>query len=159
VNFIQIISEDVDLKTGVKTLQREALMVQRVIALPSLIKREHFYDLAWITGNKEFTYGGDVLTDNRKFIVDRKDLGDWIIKEAQVMIYGGKQYAVQEVTEFEEKLAYLVVARESEGRDLNNILQFSLYDELNLVDAAAPDAPINISLTDNLGLSDEAVAS
>lgn len=157
VNFIQIISETVDYKTGIKTLNRASLAVPRVIALPSLIKREHFFDLAWITGNKEFTYGGDTLTDNRKFIVDRKDLGDWVLKVAQVIIYDGKQYAIQAITEFEQRLGYLVIARESEGRDLNNIVQVSLFDELNFDSAVVTDAPFLISITDHLTLTDGVV--
>lgn len=136
VNFIKVLSENVDLTTGVKTQVRDSLQVNRVIVLPSLIHREFFYDLAWITGNKDFTYGGQTLTDTRKFVVDRADLGGWEIKIGDILVYDSKRYDVNEVDEFETRMGYLVSAKESESVVPSNVISVSLYDELPFTDSA-----------------------
>jgi hypothetical protein len=160
--LIRIVSEDVDLGTGVKTQVRDSLQISRVIILPSTIKREFFYDLAWITGNKDFTYGGDTLTGSRKFVIDRNDLGTWSVKVEDALIYDGNRYDVQEVDEFENRLGYLITARESTSVPVNNIVETELYHELFMKDAATVvvgRTPILISVSNDLGLTDEAVNS
>lgn len=139
VNFIKLLSETVDLETGIKSQQRDSLMISRVIVLPSLIHREFFYDLAWITGNKDFTYGGQTLTDERKFIVDRNDLGEWVLAVDDSLIYDGKRFDIREVNEFESRLGYLVTAKESESVDRNNVIEISIYDELAFDDEAVAE--------------------
>lgn len=138
-NLIKIISEAVNLETGVKTLTRDSLQISRVIILPSTLKREFFYDLAFITGNKDFTYGGSALTDSRKFIIDQQDLGAWGIKVGDGIIYNEKRYTVQEIDEFENRLGYVVTAKEAESVAINNLIPISLFDELVFEDGADHD--------------------
>lgn len=138
-NLIKIISEVVDLETGVKTLTRDNLQLSRVIILPSTIKREFFYDLAFITGNKDFTYGGSTLADSRKFIIDQEDLGSWVLAVGDGIIYNGKRYEIQEVDEFENKTGYLITAKESESVAINNLIPISIFDELTFGDEVTND--------------------
>ncbi len=134
VNFVKIISEDIDIKTGVKTLQRVSLALPRVIPLPSTVKREFFYDLAYITGNKDFTYGATTLSHTRKFLIDAQDLGSWVLQIGDALIYDGKRYDIVEIDESENSRAYVVTAKESESVQLTNLIAVSLYDELAFTD-------------------------
>lgn len=136
VNLIKIVSETDNLETGARTQVKENLLVDRAIILPSTIKREVFYDRAYLTGNKEFTYGASNDTDTRTFIFDRDDLGSWIITIGQILIYSGKRYDVREVQEFEENTGYVVLAKESENVPLGNVISISIFDDLLLDDEA-----------------------
>lgn len=138
-NLIKITNEVVNLQTGVKTLTRDSLQISRVIILPSTIKREFFYDLAYITGNKDFTYGGTTLADSRKFIIDRVDLGSWVLAVGDAIIYNEKRYEIQEIDEFESSLGYVVTAKESESVAINNVVPISIFDEIFLEDEAIND--------------------
>lgn len=133
------ISSEVDRATGEKTVVNGSLRVQRMIVLPSVIHREFSYDLAYIAAAKNFTYGGFFDTQERRFIVDTKDLpADFEIKVGYFFVYGGKRYDVKQVEEFEEHTAYFITAKQSESVEV---------------------PPLELSLTETMSLTDEAEAT
>jgi hypothetical protein len=142
VDIIWTTSSTVDRATGDKTVLKDRLRVNRMIVLPSLIHREFSYDLAYIAAAKNFTYGGFFDTQERRFIVDTKDLpADFEISVGQYFVYSGKRYDVKQVEEFEEHTAYFITAKQSESVDVDQAVtrEISLLDEVSLTNEAEAD--------------------
>lgn len=124
-------------ETGVKTVVKDSLRVQRMIVLPSQVHREFSYDLAYIAAAKNFTYGAFFDTDTRRFIVDAHDLPtDFEIKPGYWFVYDTKRYDVKEAERFEENRGWLVLAKQSQNVDAGNVIELHLFSEVSLTSEA-----------------------
>jgi len=113
VQLVKRTSTSVDLETGRKAVVKAFINVRRAIVLPSRQFREFYYDLAFIASAKNFTYGGHLDPDERRFIIDRKDLRGWEIEVGQWLVHQCRRYDVKEVSDFEDDRAYYVLAKQS----------------------------------------------
>lgn len=139
-NIVDIVwreSSTTNRDTGVKTIVKNSLRLQRVIVLPSQLHREFSYDLAYIAAAKNFTYGAFFDTDTRRFIVDARDLPvDFEIKPGYWLVYDEKRYDVKEAERFEESRGWLVLGKQSENVDPGNVIALSLFSEVSLTSEA-----------------------
>lgn len=156
-DFYKLASSVVDRATGKKATDRLKVHVARIIALPSRNQREFYYDLSFIASNKNFTYGGFVDTDERKFIVDRRDLARKafsILEVGQYMVYKGQRFDIKEVAEFEDSYTYGLICKQTIAADPDLVISVSASNGLNLADGA--DASASQIVEDDLGLTDDA---
>lgn len=136
VNLVRVVSESNDLTTGQTTRETDSLLVDRAIILPANFQREMFFDRAYMTDNKDFTYGGLVSTQMRDFVFDAKDLGAWILEVDQQLVYATKRYDIVKIQAFEENAGFLVTAKETSQLVVGNVISVSIYDDLLLDDVA-----------------------
>lgn len=128
LNIVYRTSSTPDLATGDLTVVKDAESVRRAIVLPSKIDRTFEYDLAFIASNKNFTYGGFYDEQRRRIIIDRRDLPTGFeIKVGYTLIFNGKRYDTESISEFEEGAGYLLVAKQELQVDLENVLKRIIF--------------------------------
>jgi hypothetical protein len=102
--------------SGVKTHTRDSVFIRRAIVLPVRIAREIVQSISMISANKKIVQGGTFDTGKRTFIIDRTDVpSTFRIDNDDWIVYDNKRYDVITADEFEQKTAWLVVAKEIEG--------------------------------------------
>jgi hypothetical protein len=156
-DFYKLASSSVDRATGKKTTVRLKASVARVIALPSRNQREFYYDLTFIASNKNFTYGGFVDTDERRFVVDRRDLRHKefsILEVGQYMVYKEQRFDIKEVAEFEDSNCYGLICKQTVAAAPERVVEISVSHDLGIADGA--DSSASQIVEDDLGLTDDA---
>lgn len=125
VQLLKRTSTTVDIETGRKTIVKAFMNLRRAIVLPSRMHREFFYDLAFIAAAKNFTYGAHLDPEERRFIIDRKDLRGWEIEVGQWLVYQNRRYDIKEVSDFEDDRAYYVLAKQSIASSAGDVTEVS----------------------------------
>lgn len=124
-----------DRATGEKVVSKGGVRVKRMICLPSQVHKEFAYDLTFIANNKNFTYGGLYDTNQRRFIVDVRDLPrDFEITTDMWLIYDGVRYDVKQTQRFEENYGVSVLAEQVETVTPEELHVVELEDTLGLED-------------------------
>ena len=126
-----------DLKTGVKSSTQTSYNILRAVVLPVRYKREVIQTISMISANKKFVQGGLFETGTRSFIIDRRDCPtltaihneDWIV-------YNGKRYEIKWIDEFEQNTAWLIIGKELEGAQKNEVFQETASSTLAMTDVA-----------------------
>lgn len=137
LNLVHRTSSTVNRETGEKEVHRDSLRILRAIVLPSQVKREFSYDLAYIAAAKNFTYGGFFDTTERRIIIDVKDLpADFEIEVGHYVIYDRVRYDVKQVERFEDIRAFFITCKQSVAVDGTNIIEQSLTNETSLTSEA-----------------------
>lgn len=109
-------SVSTDYNTGVKTSAHTSYEVTRAIVLPTRTKREVIQSISMISANKKFVQGGTFDSSLRTFIIDRSDLPKtFILNTDYWLVYEGKRYEIKWIDEFEQKTAWVVIAKALEG--------------------------------------------
>jgi len=129
---------DTDLKTGVKSATYTSYDIKRAVVLPVRYKREVIQTISMISANKKFVQGGLFETGTRSFIIDRRDCPtltaihneDWIV-------YSGKRYEIKWIDEFEQGTAWLIIGKELEGAQKNEVHSESPSSDLTVTDTAS----------------------
>lgn len=106
-----------NLETGVKTVDRDSLYIPRAVILPVKLSRDAVQSISMISADKKVVQGGTYDPGTRTFIIDRKDVPNWSIREDDWLVYDGKRYDMKWITEFEQKTAWLIVGREVEAAE------------------------------------------
>lgn len=108
--------EDLDLRTGKKTVDKLVVPVNRAIVLPNKSVPKFVYDLSFIATNKNFTMGGVFDAGKRRIILDSRDLTNgYIPRNRDYFAFENRRWDVIEVSEFEFNTGYLVVGQEVTG--------------------------------------------
>ena len=106
--------------TGVKSVSKSSVYIDRAIVLPSNIKPEVIQSISLISSNKKVVQGGSFEAGNRTFIIDRTDVDtDWVVTTQDWIVYDGKRFDITKVEEFEYKTAWLLQAKVIEGAVVN----------------------------------------
>ena len=112
VTLVKPTSSSVNRETGVVTRSYTSQSVARAIILPSRSAREFAYDLSYIAANKNFTYGGDYDTSERRMIIDRRDIPASFDFDMDCSIeYDSQKWDVKNIYAAEYNAAYLVVVK------------------------------------------------
>jgi len=90
--------------------------IAKVLVLPGRTAKTFNYDLSFIAANKNFTYGGTYDTTTRDFIIDNDDIGNFGIDLQTIVRFGGSDYEVKELLDFEESNAVYLTAIKVEGQ-------------------------------------------
>jgi hypothetical protein len=108
-------SVDTDYESGVKTATRTSYQITRAVVLPVNIKREVIQSISLISANKKIVQGGMYDVGMRTFIIDRRDAQFTTLANDDWIVYDDKRYDIKAIEEFEQRTAWLVIARELEG--------------------------------------------
>ena len=110
-------SSATDPATGVKSLSYSKVHVRRAIVQPARYHRDFVYDLAFISANKDFTTGGYFDVGDRRMVIDASDTPTgWEPEIGNFVIFDGRRYEVASFYEYEHKMGYILVCRETMGQ-------------------------------------------
>jgi hypothetical protein len=77
--------------------------------------------------------GGLLDISDRRFIVDRKDLGAFIIVPATTyIVFKQRKFEVKEISEIENSSCFSVVARETKNEPFGQIFDFRITHVISL---------------------------
>ncbi len=105
-----------DLETGAVSRTFTDVTIKRAVVLPSRQIRDFVYDLSFIAGNKNFTYGGMFDTQTRHVLIDAKDISV-IPTLNDKIIYQNRMYMIVEIQEAEISRAYFIRIKEISNTD------------------------------------------
>ncbi len=130
ITFHKMLAQTLNLEDGTSTQTFEIKRVRRAIILPDS-KRDTFeYDLAYIAAAKNFTLGAYYNTSLRKIIVDRQDLGDYVIELRDYIIWNEKRWEVAKIDSYELETGFIVQVRLVEGTIRYQITEMDLESSL-----------------------------
>ena len=128
---------DTDLKTGVKSAVQTSYDIARAVVLPVRYKREVIQTISMISANKKFVQGGLFETGTRSFIIDRRDCPSLTaINNEDWIVYDGKRYEIKWIDEFEQGTAWLLIGKELEGAQKNEVFTPSAFSVMAMADTA-----------------------
>ena len=115
ISVYRLSAVNTDYETGAKTASRTAYHISRAVVLPVNIKREVIQSISVISANKKIVQGGMYDVGMRTFIIDRRDANFDTITNDDWIVYDDKRYDIKAIEEFEQRTAWLIIARELEG--------------------------------------------
>jgi hypothetical protein len=115
ITVYKLIVADTDYESGKKTATRISYEISRAVVLPVNIKREVIQSISVISANKKIVQGGMYDVGMRTFIIDRRDADFTTINNDDWIVYDNKRYDIKAIEEFEQRTAWLIIARELEG--------------------------------------------
>lgn len=122
IDYYQIVGHSLDPQTGDKVTILTKTKIRRAVVLRAREFRSFVYDLAFISANKDFTTGGYFDPEDRKIIIDPKDVPVGFEPNVDdYFIYQNVKYEIKEVFHFEEDYAYTMLARKLRGAPIVRI--------------------------------------
>ncbi len=129
---------DTDLKTGVKSAVQTSYDIKRAVVLPVRISRQVIQSISMISANKKFVQGGTFEQGTRTFIIDRRDCPTLTeIHNEDWVVYDNKRYEIKWIDEFEQRTAWVLVGKELEGAQKNEVFSVPPSSTMAVVDIAA----------------------
>jgi hypothetical protein len=131
-------------ETGATQWQIQSWRVLRVVVMPEKRQREVRQNAAAMAANRTIIQGSSFDTGGRHFLFDRHEVpSDLTLKKDDWIVFNNKHYDIESVTDYEYGEAWLVIAKELEGRvevfDMR-ILQVAASDVLALTDNSVTDS-------------------
>ena len=136
IDIYTIGSSTTDQETGVVTMSRDVIHVNRAIVLPARITREVKKSISQISANKSFVVGGTYDAGRRIFIIDREDAPDLDLTNNSFLVYRNRKYEFETVQEFEFESGWTIVGRELVGEVPEQIYLLSADNLLTLTQEA-----------------------
>jgi len=115
IDIYTINSSATDQETGMTTIGKDVVRVDRAIVLPARLTREVRKSISQISANKMFVVGGTYDAGRRIFILDRLDTPDLTLTNNSYLVYRNRKYEFESVEEFEFESAWSIVGRELVG--------------------------------------------
>lgn len=157
VDYYQIATHDVDPSTGIKTTTLTKIKIDRAVVLRAREFRSFVYDLAYISANKDFTEGGFFDPEDRRIIIDAKDVDiNFVPKTGDYIIFDNKRLDVKEVFDFEDRSSWALITRKIPGvkivRIEEGISVLNLTQEVSsvVVDKLIRSPVSNLNITQTL---------
>ena len=133
-----------DPETGQTQWQIRSWKIPRAVVLPEKRQREVRQNAGAMAANRAIIQGSSFDTGGRHFLFDRHEVpSDLTLKKDDWIVFNNKHYDIESVTDYEYGEAWLVIAKELEGRvevfDMR-ILQVAASDVLALTDNSVTDS-------------------
>lgn len=130
VDIYQAPSAEVNLATGVKTLEPTVTRVATAVVLPAKITRETVSSISKISADKAFVYGGTFDRTRRMFLIDKQDVPNLSLTADDWLVYQSRQYKVARFDEFESSSLWSIIAHEVLGERPRIIHTVSVTDAI-----------------------------
>jgi len=132
IDIYTLVSSGTDQETGVVTLVKDVVHVDRAIVLPARMQREVKRSISQISANKMFVVGGTYDAGRRIFIIDREDALTLDITNNTYIIYRNRKYEIESFQEYEFDAGWIIVGRELVGEVPEQIHLLKADNLLNL---------------------------
>jgi hypothetical protein len=127
-----------DPTTGQTQWQIVQWKVPRVVVLPEKRQREVRQNAGAMAANRAIVQGSSFDTGGRHFLFDRSEVPcDLLLKKDDWIVFNDRHYDIESVTDYEYHRAWLVIAKELQGRvEVCNmrITRLSTSDQLAIQD-------------------------
>jgi len=125
-------------ETGQTTWTITQWKIPRVVVLPEKRQREVRQNAGAMAANRAIIQGSSFDTGGRHFLFDRSEVPrDLVLQKDDWIVFNNKHYDIESVTNYEYGRAWLVIAKELEGRvevcDMRTI-RVATSDQLTLAD-------------------------
>ncbi|KKL98311.1 hypothetical protein LCGC14_1825680 [marine sediment metagenome] len=116
IDYYQLATHTMDPEDGDKVTTLIKTHIRRAVVLRARGFRSFVYDLAFISANKDFTEGGYFDPEDRKVIIDTRDVAIGFSPQVDdYFIFQSKKYEVKEIFDFEDNNAFIFLARRLRG--------------------------------------------
>ena len=116
IDYYQSVARSNDLESGDASTSYFVTHISKAIVLRAREYRSFVYDLSYISANKDFTEGGFFDPQDRRVIIDAKDVAlDFNPVVEDYFIYDGEKYEVKEVFDYGQDATYTMLARKLRG--------------------------------------------
>lgn len=132
IDIYTIISSTSNQETGVTTIIKDVVHVDRAVVLPARMQREVKKSISQISANKMFVVGGTYDAGRRIFIIDRDDTPSLDITNNSYLVYRARKYEIESFQEYEFESGWIVVGRELVGEVPEQIHLLKADSLLNL---------------------------
>lgn len=99
-----------DYGTGVSTISIADYSIKKAILLPTKLKSQFSYDLAFIAANKNFTYGGLYDQTNRIIMLDARDISIKPQTNDQI-VFGSNKYIIIDFINALDDDVYILITK------------------------------------------------
>lgn len=108
---------ETNLRTGVKTIDKEVFPIRRAVILPVHISRDVVQSISQISANKKFVYGANFDAGKRTFVIHSRDLPEGFqFRNDDWIVYRNSRYDLADIQELEFAAGWIIVAVEVMGR-------------------------------------------
>ena len=111
-----------DPETGLKTTVLRVINIKEAIVLDARTFRSFVYDIAYLSANKDFTMGGFFDPEDRRVILDPRDLKAHVPKIEDYFVFNNARYDIKEVNTFENNFGYELLGRKVRGQEVTRIV-------------------------------------
>ena len=133
IDLYRLNDAETDLRTGVKTTDRDVFSIRQAIILPNRITRDVVQSISQISSNKKFVYGASFDAGVRNFILDSRDLPNaYEIKNDDWIVYQNRRYDIDSIEEFEFHSGWVIKGREVMGQPVNQIFMVKADNLLDI---------------------------
>lgn len=115
VEIHKLLSSETDVRTGRKEITTNRIVVPRAIVLPETLDRTTKHNIAFISSNKEFAFGGTSDIGTRNFIIDRRDVSLPELSADDWLVYLHHKYQIQKIQSFEQDAGWIITAKRISG--------------------------------------------
>lgn len=115
IDIYTLVNSGTDQETGIVTLVKDVVHVDRAIVLPARMQREVRKSISQISANKMFVVGGTYDAGRRIFIIDREDALTLDITNNTYIVYRNRKYEIESFQEYEFDTGWIIVGRELVG--------------------------------------------
>lgn len=115
ITIYKLNETNTNVKTGVKTVDRDSIFIRRAVVLPNYLTREQIQSISLISANKKIVQGGTFDPGRRRFIIDRSDVPNWELAHDDWIVYDGKRFNIKIIDDFEQNTAWYITASEIAG--------------------------------------------
>lgn len=135
VQYYELTGQTPDFKTGRATTTKLVATLDDVVVLPSDLRRQFIYDSAFRAVNRQFTEGGLFGMAIQIFLIDRDDIPENItIGLKNFLVQDNRRWEIFKLIDYGES-ALMVVTKEREGERIFQIIEESIFQSINLVQA------------------------
>lgn len=133
VRYGRIVTQDLNYDTGVNTVTKTVIDINRIIYVPSKLHRRFVQDIAYLAANKNFTYGGLFDENYTIFVLDARQVPINFQPQLDDFIFYNKQrYHIKSVHEFEFGVGWTITCMAHLGANPFDQVPASLINQLNL---------------------------
>jgi hypothetical protein len=126
---------ETNLRTGVKTIDKDCFPIRRAVILPVRISRDVVQSISQISANKKFVFGANFDAGKRTFVIDSRDLPEGFqFKNDDWIVYRSRRYDMEAIQELEFSAGWIITGAEVMGRRPEQSF-FAKADDLLIVES------------------------
>ncbi len=138
LDIYRFTSQEVNTKTGVKTVTRQKIEIPLAVILVENDARKFAYSRAFIAENRQFTIGGYFDVGTRVCILDAEDLPvDFIPQLDDYFVAEQIRYQVSKVGNLMGDYGFLVAVKETKGMEPFQVLNETVASCVGIKQGAA----------------------
>ena len=128
IDYYTVTQGSVDFDTGEQTITTTVSNLSALMYTSTLIKKFE-NDIAYLAANKNFTYGGEFLINNRLIII--MDPG-FFPQTDHYVIAGDKRFNVERVQEIEPRAGFILFVRQTDGQKMRQEVSIKPHQYLEI---------------------------